>query len=159
MNWNHGVGYFFMSESWICRLLPSSISLLLGGACQTFTPLLSVLYEEAQEVGKPFEVVYVSSDDSAEQCHNYMKAKHGDWLRIPFDSPLRNQVKEKFGVFAGREQSSFPSVQRRSGIPTLVVISPNGTEQAILDCDDSKVLQQVESKGVSFLDQWDAFSW
>ena len=131
----------------------------VGGACQAFTPLLSVLHEEAQEDEKPFEVVYVSSDHSAKECHEYMKHKHGDWLRIPFDSPLRNALKEQFGVFAGKEQSQFPSTKRRSGIPTLVVISRDGKEQAMLDCDSAKVRQEAEAKGASFLDQWEQYKW
>lgn len=117
------------------------------------------MHEESSEDGKDFEVVYVSSDDTVEQCHDYMKEKHGDWLRIPFDSPLRNALKEQFGVFAGKEKPLFPSVERRSGIPTLVVVSPDGKEQAMLDCDSSKVIQEVETKGTAFLDQWEQYKW
>jgi Thioredoxin-like len=138
-----------------------SLSLLefLGPACTTFTPLLSVLHEEAQEVEKMFEVVYVSSDDSAQQCQDYMDKKHGDWLRIPFDSPLRNELKETFGVFAGKEQGRFPSTRRRSGIPTIVIVSRDGKEQAMLDCDSPVVVKEAESKGSAFVDQWEQFRW
>ena len=141
---------------------------LLGGACRTFTPLLSVLHEEAAEQQQQqgndntvdLEVVYVSSDDTAAQCHQYMKEKHGDWLRIPFDSPLKNQLKEKYGVFAGKEQQSlFPGVPRVSGIPTLVVINREGEPLASLVCDSATVIRQVERMGTSFLDQWQQYKW
>lgn len=88
-----------------------------------------------------------------------MNKKHGNWLRVPFDSPLQNQLKATFGVFAGREQSQFPTTNRRSGIPTIVVVSKNGKELAMLDCDSSAVIQQVESQGTAFLDQWEKFRW
>jgi cytochrome oxidase Cu insertion factor (SCO1/SenC/PrrC family) len=136
--------------------------LSIGGACKTFTPLLSVLHEEAQdEDGKEFQVVYVSSDDTKEHCHKYMDQKHGDWLRIPFDdTSLRQGLKQRYGVFAGKEQGLFPKeVQRRSGIPTLVVISPTGDEHVLLDCENPKVLKEIEHKGTKFLDQWDAYKW
>jgi hypothetical protein len=121
---------------------------------------LSVLHEEAQEDEKDFQVVYVSSDNSAEECHKYMKEKHGDWLRIPYESPLRNQLKEQFGVFAGKEQSLFSAnVQRKSGIPTLVVVDRDGKPKVVLDCDSSKVTKDVESKGTSFLDSWEQYKW
>jgi len=130
-----------------------------GPACIRFTPLLSVLYEEANVDEKSLEIVYVSSDDSAQQCHDYMNKKHGDWLRVPFESSLRNQIKEKFGVFAGREQSLFPTTTRRSGIPSIVIATKEGEELALLDCDSPKVIKQIESQGVDFLDQWEKFRW
>jgi cytochrome oxidase Cu insertion factor (SCO1/SenC/PrrC family) len=122
--------------------------------------LLSVLHQEANENDEfPFEVVHVSSDDTAAMCHEYMKKKHGDWLRIPFDAPLRQAVKQKYGVFAGREQDTFSTTQRRSGIPSLVVIGRNGEEKVLLDCDDPKVIREMESKGASYLAQWQAYKW
>jgi Thioredoxin-like len=134
-----------------------------GPPCQRFTSLLSVLHQEANEDAGtciPFEVVHVSSDDNASMCHTYMNKKHGDWLRIPFDAPLRQVVKQKYGVFAGREQQSdFPTTTRRSGIPTLVVIGRDGTEKALLDCDDPKVIKEMEAKGASYLAQWKAYKW
>lgn len=117
------------------------------------------MYEEAQEEGRDLEIVYVSSDVTAEQCQVYMKETHGDWLRIPYDSPFRNSLKERYGVFPGKEQSLFPSITRRSGIPGLVVISRDGKEQVMLDCDDPKVIQEVEKKGTSFLDPWEQYKW
>jgi hypothetical protein len=122
------------------------------------------LYQEAQENDNDndciqFEVVHVSSDDNAIMCHEYMSKKHGDWLRIPFDAPLRQAVKQKYGVFAGREQADFANTKRRSGIPSLVVIGRDGEEKVLLDCDDPKVIKEMESKGASYLSKWQAYKW
>ena len=130
-----------------------------GGACKRFTPLLSALHDEAADEERMMEIVYVSSDDTEEQCSNYMKQRHGDWLCVPFVSPLRNELKQKYGVFAGKEAPLFPGTRRQAGIPTLVVISRDGTPHVVLDCDSSKVLKDVESQGTSFLDQWEQFKW
>lgn len=127
-------------------------------ACKVFTPLLSVLHEDAQEEeGLDFEVVYVSSDNSAEECDQYMKEKHGDWLRVPFDKTA--SYKTQFGVFAGKEQSLFSSTKRRSGIPTLVIVDAEGKELDILDCDDAGVIKEIESKTTGFLKRWESMKW
>ena len=126
-------------------------------ACKTFTPLLSVLHEEAQEEGLDFQVIYVSSDTTKEQCNRYMKENHGNWLRISFDATA--VLKTKFGVFAGREQSLFPTTKRRSGIPTMVIVSKEGNELDLLDCDSTKVIKEIENKGTAFLDRWESYKW
>lgn len=115
---------------------------------------MSVLYEDAQEEGLDFEVVYVSSDNSAEECNQYMKEKHGEWLRIPFDKTAA--LKTQFGVFAGKEQSLFPNTKRRSGIPTIVIVNGEGRELDILDCDDAGVIKEIESKASGFLKRWES---
>jgi hypothetical protein len=115
------------------------------------------LHEEAQEEGIDFEVIYVSSDYSSEQCEKYMNDKHGNWLRIKFDSTA--SFKQKYGVFAGAERSKFPSTKRRSGIPTLVLVDPEGKELDFLDCDNFSVIREIESKGSSFLNKWLSFKW
>lgn len=130
---------------------------LSGSACVRFTPLLAVLHEEAKEADIPFEVVYVSSDSTEESRDSYMKAKHGDWLKVSWDQ--RDSLKMKYGVFAGSEQSDFPVTKRRSGIPTLVIIDKDGTEKVLVDCDDPDVLKEMESKGTDYLDRWEQFRW
>jgi hypothetical protein len=140
--------------------LTKSLSILSfsGPACKTFTPLLSVLYEDAKEEGiVDFEVVYVSSDVSADSMDAYMQEKHADWLRVPYHT--RQSYKEKYGVFAGKEQPDFPNTSRRSGIPTLVIVGPDGKEEVLLDCDTPSVLKEMEQKGAAFLEQWAKFKW
>eukprot|EP00934_Nitzschia_sp_Nitz4_P002707 Nitzschia sp. Nitz4//scaffold423_size8454//1358//2143//NITZ4_009120-RA/size8454-snap-gene-0.8-mRNA-1//-1//CDS//3329551585//2697//frame0 len=128
-------------------------------ACLTFTPLLTDLYQTVQKEGKlDLQIVHVSSDTDEASCHDIMEKTHGDWLRIPYQSDLRYALKEKYGVFAAKERGDF-SVPRRSGIPTLLVVSPEGKEMAILDCDDAKVIEDVKAQGTSLLDPWKSFLW
>ena len=95
--------------------------------CRSFTPKLAAAYEMANEDAKRFEVVFVSSDDSAEAQAQYMASAHGDWLRVPFGEQCA-ALKKKYGCFAAKEMMSFPGAQRRSGIPALVVVGPAGEE-------------------------------
>ena len=125
-------------------------------ACSQFLPTLQTLYETAEEDGKPFEIIYVSSDRGAEQMDGYMK-KHGDWLHIPFkDEATRSALKQKYGCFAGAEASQFPNAKRRAGIPSLVIMGPNGEERVHMDCDPPTAIRQ---KGDAILDDWAGFAW
>jgi hypothetical protein len=63
---------------------------------------------------------FVSSDDNEEMQIKYMKEAHGDWLYIPFDSPIRNELKIKYGVCAAKEKESVGVEPRHNGIPTLL---------------------------------------
>jgi thiol-disulfide isomerase/thioredoxin len=65
-------------------------------SCRSFTPVLTKAYNDAKRAGKAIEVVFVSSDtDRAAQVAHMNEAPHGDWLRVPFDSPLRDGLKQK----------------------------------------------------------------
>merc|ERR1711963_10040 len=76
--------------------------------CRQFTPMLKDFYEEAEGI----EIVFVSSDRSAEDMTSYMKESHGDWLATEHNSAVANNLKQKYGV---------------SGIPCLVVCKKDGT--------------------------------
>lgn len=65
------------------------------GACRRFAPVLKELYSDAASAGKPFEVVFVSSDRSSEAMQQYMDEQHGDWLRVTFDDPARDDLKRR----------------------------------------------------------------
>ncbi|KAL7536697.1 hypothetical protein ACHAXR_007345 [Thalassiosira sp. AJA248-18] len=78
--------------------------------CRKFTPLLAERYNNLKEAGKPFEIVFVSSDrsrDAFEKYHSMMP-----WLALPF----HNQDKKE-------ELSARYKV---SGIPTLVILDSDG---------------------------------
>ena len=64
------------------------------------------------------------------------------------DDPLREVLKQKYGCFAGNEQSKWPAVTRRSGIPSLVVIGSDGSEV------EFNAMQLVERKGPPILKKW-----
>ena len=129
------------------------------GACLRMTPVLHALYEEAQDDDKPFEVIFVSSDDSNTEMQSYHQQHHGDWLRIPFDAPARNALKVRHGAFAGAESSLFRGAKRISGIPTMVIIAPNGEKLLHLDCDGGPGKRLIESKGSGVIDEWIAKGW
>lgn len=60
--------------------------------CRDFTPVLCDFYTELVEETQPpapFEVVFISSDHSAEEMAGYMRAMHGDWLALPFHDPYK----------------------------------------------------------------------
>jgi len=125
-------------------------------ACKRFLPTLKTLYETAEEEGKPLEIVYVSSDRSAQQKTQYFKS-HGGWLSVAFDDePARNALKARYGCFAGAESGSFPGTKRRAGIPSIVVIGPNGEERVHMDCDPST---EINQKGEGVLDDWLPHAW
>ena len=65
--------------------------------CRGFTPQLAAAYEMAQEDELPFEIVFVSSDESAEAQSEYMREMHGHWLCVPHAAPQRNALKQKYG--------------------------------------------------------------
>ena len=43
------------------------------------------------------EIVFVSSDRSPEDMTSYMKESHGDWLAVPHNSAVANDLKQKYG--------------------------------------------------------------
>eukprot|EP00966_Prymnesium_polylepis_P319998 7376408-Prymnesium_polylepis.1 len=127
------------------------------GPCRAFTPKLAAAYEMATEDELPFEVVFVSSDDSEEQQHSYMREMHGPWLRVPYGSPQRNALKQRFGCFGAREQPGWPAVPRRSGIPALVVVGPSGRE-CVFDARDS-VAADGPAAIARFVDEFSDDKW
>uniref|UniRef100_A0A8C9FRG2 Nucleoredoxin like 2 n=1 Tax=Pavo cristatus TaxID=9049 RepID=A0A8C9FRG2_PAVCR len=61
--------------------------------CRDFTPVLCDFYTELLEESQPpapFEVVFISSDHSAEEMVGYMHSMHGDWLALPFHDPYKH---------------------------------------------------------------------
>jgi len=79
--------------------------------CRLFTPVLAEFYSELVGAGEPFEVVFVSSDKSAEELMAYMKECHGDWLAVQHGTVLAQDLQKKFEV---------------TGIPSLVVVNRDG---------------------------------
>lgn len=122
--------------------------------CEVATPKVAICHEMANEEDLDFEVVFVSSDVSSEACAEYMSKEHGDWFRIPFDNvALRNGLKVKYGCFAGKEQSLWPEVKRRGGIPSMVVVDPSGEELVF------GALAAVEKDGPVAVNSWAAHKW
>uniref|UniRef100_A0A2K6LX47 Nucleoredoxin like 2 n=2 Tax=Rhinopithecus TaxID=542827 RepID=A0A2K6LX47_RHIBE len=64
------------------------------GPSRDFTQLLcdfyTALVAEARRPA-PFEVVFVSADDSSQEMLNFMRELHGTWLALPFHDPYRQR--------------------------------------------------------------------
>jgi len=78
------------------------------GPCRAFTPELTKMYESLNAAGKPFEVIFVSSDRDQAGFDDYYGSM--PWLALPFADRGRKE-----------DLSQFFEVQ---GIPTFVMLSP-----------------------------------
>lgn len=79
--------------------------------CRAFTPELVKFHKELTRKGKPFEIVFVSSDHDKSSMYNYMKEMDMPWLALPFNDDHKKSLSQKYGI---------------TGIPTLVIINPDG---------------------------------
>ncbi|RMC18997.1 hypothetical protein DUI87_03596 [Hirundo rustica rustica] len=78
--------------------------------CRDFTPVLCNFYVELLEETEPpapFEVVFISSDHSAEEMVGYMRAMHGDWLALPFHDPYKQQAGQTSNAVHPSDTSYF----------------------------------------------------
>ena len=102
------------------------------GPCKMFTPELVKLRDRNDD---KFEVVFVSSDRSAEDQQEYMKDYDMEWPAIPYESPLREQLGGKYEI---------------RGIPSLVIVDDQGnlitkdgrSEMSGSDSDARKALRE-----------------
>ncbi|GIY67808.1 probable nucleoredoxin 1 [Caerostris darwini] len=101
--------------------------------CRMFTPVLADFYEETKDKSLPLEIIFVSSDRSEDALFDYMSEAHGDWLAVPFGSPMVEQLKKKFNV---------------QGIPMLIITKKDGTIVSTNGRSD------VENKGANAFKDW-----
>jgi len=97
--------------------------------CRAFTPQLATFYSQMRAAGKPFEVIFMSSDQDEASYREYLSEM--PWHALPFGSPLIQQASQSYGV---------------NGIPRLIVLGPDGK----LLCSDGR--QAGLSAGV--VDGW-----
>ena len=76
--------------------------------CRTFTPRLVDFRDDNKD---DFEIVFVSSDRSPQAQMDYMKETNMKWLALPHRSAEGKKLAGKYGI---------------SGIPSLVIVSPDG---------------------------------
>ena len=81
------------------------------GPCRAFTPELVQFHKKVTKKGKPFEIVFVSSDRSESDMYSYMEEMEMPWFALPFGDSHKSALSKKFGV---------------SGIPMLVIIDAEG---------------------------------
>ena len=101
--------------------------------CRAFTPQLVDFHNEMTKRGKPFQIIFVSSDRDKSAMYSYMKQMDMPWLALPFGDDHKQALSQKFNV---------------SGIPKLVIIDETGeliTENGRGD---------VSSKGNDAFDSW-----
>lgn len=79
--------------------------------CRAFTPELVKFHKGLAAAGKPFEVVFVSSDRDSDAMFDYMKEMNMPWLALPHGDKRGAALKTKFGV---------------AGIPKLAIVTADG---------------------------------
>jgi nucleoredoxin len=102
-------------------------------ACAAFTPLLVDAYEELRAAGRSFEVVYVSSDGSAESMYQYMLDAGMRWLATPWGGSRNAALGQRYGV---------------RYIPTVVVIDGAGVTVSL------KGHEEIANRGAAAYDDW-----
>ncbi|POM66046.1 Hypothetical protein PHPALM_18154 [Phytophthora palmivora] len=113
--------------------------------CRAFQPALNKFYSEASD---DLDVIFVGSDASAKDQLAHFKDKQGPWWMVPFEGETRTQLKRKFGVCAGAEVRELSPITRKGGIPTFVVIRPDGE---VVDFD---AVNKIERDGIKALAKW-----
>lgn len=101
--------------------------------CRGFTPVLVKTYNAIVEAGKPFEIVFASSDRSKKAMAGYMTEMSMPWVAIPFGSENKGKLSKKYGI---------------RGIPSLVIIDPNG------ELISKNARGDVSRKGAAAFDAW-----
>ena len=102
--------------------------------CRAFTPKLVDFHNEMTKAGKPFEIVFASSDRDKKAMYGYMKEMKMPWLALPHGDKHKAALSKKYGV---------------NGIPTLVILSPTG--ELITGNGRGEV-----GRGEAAFDQWQA---
>lgn len=103
------------------------------GPCRMFTPHLVKAYEQWQKDGKPVELVFVSSDRTAEAMLGYMKEAKMPWLAVPFRAAPGQALAAKHNI---------------RGIPALLVFNAKG------EVVSANARGEVQSKGAGAIEAW-----
>uniref|UniRef100_UPI00358E571B nucleoredoxin-like protein 2 n=1 Tax=Myxine glutinosa TaxID=7769 RepID=UPI00358E571B len=115
------------------------VALYFSGAwysgAREFTLVLRDFYAALTEEHppEPIQVVFVSLDRSSEEMWEYVWELHGDWLVVPWDDPIRKQLKERYNI---------------SAIPKLLIVKESG--EVITD----KGRTQVQEHGLAAFKSW-----
>jgi nucleoredoxin len=104
------------------------------GPCRAFTPKLVQFYNQCKEKKLPFELVFVSFDNSSEAMREYMKDAKMPWLAVPYAD--REGIKALGTLFAVR------------AIPTLIIVDDKGNVVS------SSGREEVASMNVKAYEKW-----
>lgn len=100
--------------------------------CTAFEPHLLQFRKDSAEKGTPVELIYVPSDRSDAAALG--RANELQFATVAFDKA--DDLKKKWKVWAGSEVPKLGS-KRRSGVPAIVVVSPEDTELTFIDAERS----------------------
>mmetsp|Transcript_61026 Transcript_61026/g.132535 ORF Transcript_61026/g.132535 Transcript_61026/m.132535 type:complete len:559 (+) Transcript_61026:74-1750(+) len=106
-----GGGTLSKAELEACEAIGIYFSAHWCPPCRGFTPTLAKVYEDMKAKGNKVEIIFASSDRSAEDFESYWGEQ--PWAALPFD---KRQEKEEISEFFGV-----------GGIPSLVFVKPDGT--------------------------------
>ena len=109
--------------------------------CTSFEPSLLAFREQCANSGTPIELIYVPSDRSAADAAK--RAQSLDCATVPFEHA--DSLKKQHRVWSGSEAGKLGR-DRRSGVPAIVVLSPEGSELVFVD---------AETRGPASLKKWD----
>ncbi|MBU1693903.1 MAG: redoxin family protein [Verrucomicrobia bacterium] len=101
--------------------------------CRAFTPQLVSVYNALKKEGKPFEIVFISSDRAEADMVRYMKEMDMPWPAVRFADKNREELKKKYGI---------------QGIPTLVIIDSSGKTLS------ANARGDVANQGLAEFDKW-----
>lgn len=90
--------------------------------CVASKPYVSSVFKSQSDGEKVFDLVYVASDNNAEQMKGELES---GWDAIAFEMPEeRANLKRHFGVCAFKEMAGLgiTGEQRKGGIPTMVLL-------------------------------------
>lgn len=105
--------------------------------CADFIVQLKSFYAELELAGNPFEVVFVSFDNSADDMAAHMTDADMPWLAVPFGSAFESNLKLLYNV---------------TSIPTLIVVDSDANAISF------NGRSEVVTRGAQAYDDWLAVS-
>jgi nucleoredoxin len=98
--------------------------------CRQFTPLLAKKYLEYKASENPFEIIFVSSDNSPIECDEYFADM--PWLCLDYDArDIAQSLGMKYGV---------------RGIPSLILVNGQGE---LITTNGRAAIQSVPFEGLA----------
>ncbi|KAL3694129.1 hypothetical protein R1sor_007780 [Riccia sorocarpa] len=116
--------------------------------CRSFTPKLVQIYNELKEQGKPFEIIFISSDRDEEAFTTYYSEM--PWLALPYNDRNNNvNTKQKLGEYF-----------KVKGIPCLIILGPDGKTvnqegRYTVEKFGAKAFPFVKKEEENLLKKWD----
>lgn len=99
--------------------------------CRKFTPVLAKMHETLKAAGKPFEIIFASSDKSADQFNEYMAEM--PWLALPYaDRAKKEGLSKKFDV------SGIPHFVILDDTPERNIVNSNARNAVMADSEGAK---------------------